>query len=121
MDLRTPMQLYRDQEHVGLITRYGYETPWATGIDEDFDPDRGERSDRVAQFLQWMARNEEDLPEDDRDYDEICSVEMARLGVTQADVDWCERGSWTIQTQDGIDHKVYSLDFIDERTIQWRW
>lgn len=121
MDLRTPMQLYRDREHVGVITRYGYETPWASGIFDDFEVDRGDRSARVAQFLQWMAMNEDDLPEDDGDYEEICGTEMTRLGVTQADVDWCERASWTIRTLDGIDHAVHSLDFIGERTIQWRW
>ncbi|MEU0539011.1 hypothetical protein ABZ319_04015 [Nocardia sp. NPDC005978] len=120
MDLRTPMQLSRDQELVALITRYGYETPWATGLVEDFDLERGERSERVARYLQWFW-NEDDLPEDDAAYAEVCSAELARHDVTQSDVDWCTGGDWTIQTRDGITHRVYSLDFIADRTVQWRW
>ncbi|MEV0251772.1 hypothetical protein AB0H76_34645 [Nocardia sp. NPDC050712] len=112
MDLRTPMHLYRNQDLVGSIVGYGYETPWATGSIEDVDADRAERSDRVAEFLRWA---DEDVDDDAFD------AEMARRGVTQADVDWCRRGDWVIRTRDGIDHRVYSLDFLTERTIQWRW
>lgn len=119
MDLRTPMQLYRDQEFVGLITGYGYETPWATGTVEDSDPSRGERSNRAAAYLMWLY-NEDDLPEDNDAYDEICNREMARHGVTPADVAWCG-GKWTIRTQDGVDHLGYSLDFLGDSRIQWRW
>ncbi|MGQ4601108.1 hypothetical protein [Nocardia sp. R6R-6] len=115
------MRLYRDEELVALVTRYGYETPWATGTVEYSDSDRGERSARAAQFLVWRAENEDDLPDDDDAYDELCSREMARCSVTQADVDWCESGDWTIRTQDGIDHAAFSLDFIGDHGIQWRW
>lgn len=120
MDLRTPMQLYRNQEYVGLITGYSYETPWATGTVEDSETERGKRSERAALFLQWMHCSD-DLPEDDDAYNKLCNQEMARHEVTQADVDWCAGGRWTIKTQDGLDHAVHSLDFLGDRYIQWRW
>ncbi|MFE3190036.1 hypothetical protein ACFXHA_13580 [Nocardia sp. NPDC059240] len=120
MDLGTPMQLYRDQQLVALITSYSYDQPWASGRVDDLDPDRGARSERAAAYLQWFNTHE-DLPEDDDAYDEVCAHEMARHGTTSADVDWCTGGTWTIRTRDGIDNRVYSLDFITDHRIQWRW
>ncbi|MCC3313633.1 hypothetical protein [Nocardia africana] len=120
MDLRTPMQLFRNQELVGLITAYSYETPWATGTLHDSDHARGARSDRATSYLQWQNETE-DLPEDDDSYDRLCTQQLARHDVTQADVDWCEYGTWTIKTQDGLDHKAYSLEFLGDGQLQWRW
>jgi hypothetical protein len=121
MDLRPPMRLYRDRRPVGLIIGYGYETPWATGIVEHSEAGRGERSDRVAEFLRWQVEHQSELPDDDDAYDAICGAAMARHGVTQDDVDWCECGEWVIRTRDGVDHPARSLDFLGDRYIQWRW
>lgn len=120
MDLRTPMRLYRNQVYVGLITEYGYETPWATGTVEYSDTERGIRSDRAARFLQWMNHSDE-LPEADDDYTELCDREMVRHEVAQADIDWCSGGRWTIETPDGLENAVHSLDFLGDSHIQWRW
>ncbi|MBL1074224.1 hypothetical protein JK358_07425 [Nocardia sp. 2] len=121
MDFRMPMQLYRGQEHVGLVTSYSSDQPWAMGRVEDFDTARGERSKRAALFNRWLNEHEDDPPEDDAVYYELLEQEMARRDVDQVDLDWCERGVWTIRTQDGINHPVYSLDFLGDRFIQWRW
>lgn len=115
-----PMRLYRDEELVGLISGYGYETPWASGIFEDCDAGRGERCERAAAFRMWQNSGA-DLLEDDDAYDEICEREMVRRGVAQADIEWCFRGSWVIRTQDGVDHPAYSFEFLGDRYVQWRW
>lgn len=81
---------------------------------------RGARSDRAASYLQWLNETE-DLPEDDDSYDRLCTQELARHDVTQADVDWCGYGTWTIKPQDGLDHQAYSLEFLGDGHLQWRW
>ncbi|WP_167475375.1 hypothetical protein [Nocardia arthritidis] len=121
MDLRMPMRLFRDRVFVGSITRYGFETPWATGLFEDSDPRRGERSDSAVEFLQWLAQHEDDLPDDDNAYNEFYDRELSRHRTTRADVDWCETGSWAIATRNGTDHEAYSFGFIGDRWVQWRW
>ncbi|WP_435593739.1 hypothetical protein [Nocardia sp. bgisy118] len=70
-------------------------TPWATGVVEDDDHDRAERSDRVVRFLRLMQRRGKDLPVDEQADEEFFHAEMARNGVTPADVDW-DTGSGSI-------------------------
>lgn len=71
-------------------------------------------------FLQWRDQYW-DLPDDNNAYDELFNEAMAHYGVTQADVDWCESGNWTIRTRNEVDHRAYSLDFIGNHCLQWHW
>jgi hypothetical protein len=121
MDLRTPMQLLRDGQLVGLITDYGYETPWATGVVEVSDPARGERCDRAVEFLQWLAQCGDELPDDNDSYEELYDRELARRDITRADIEWCQAGEWTILTRDGTSHPSLPLEFIGDCYVQWRW
>lgn len=121
MDLHTPMKLYRGLELIGLVTGYSYDQPWATGTVEDVDRSRAERSERAALYRRWLNENEDELPEDNATYSELCEREMTRRNVAQADVDWCEHGTWMITTQDGVHHHPHSLEFIGDHLIQWRW
>ncbi|MFE9580986.1 hypothetical protein ACFYO1_31750 [Nocardia sp. NPDC006044] len=141
VDWRSPFKLYRDQEPVGPIVSYWSERPWApdlvengghsgaenpdvqpwaTGVFDDDDHDRAERTDRLLRFLPMMQERGRSVPADEQDSEEF-TAEMARNGATQADLDWCTRGTWTIQTWDGKHHPMHSVCFIAPRTLRWQW
>lgn len=119
----TPMPLKHGGAEIGVITDYGYETPWATGRVVFAETALADRCARWAEYDSWLFRaaGADELPDDDAEYDATCLREAARRGLTPSDMDLFRSGTWTITTADGDIHDVHSLEFLGDAYVQWRW
>jgi hypothetical protein len=119
MTFQAPFQLLLDGEPFGTVVSYGYETPWATGRVETNDPAALAQGEAVYDFLRWVDALPDDLPDDEADacYEREC----AARGLTEATIDHWTSADWSLIDPSGRHHTAYSLSFIGDRFIQWRW
>jgi hypothetical protein len=121
MVFQDSMQLLRNEEFFGSVIEYFYETPWAAGRLIAQDKGQHDLCMRIYSFLDWVLSHgyETNLPSEESDKQYY--HEMAKRGLSEEDIDWCEDAEWTIVTSDGQEHPAYSLSFYVDGFIQWRW
>jgi hypothetical protein len=119
MALQAPFQLLRDGQPFGTVVSYGYETPWATGRVIPLDPAAFAQGEAVFDLLAWLDQLPDDLPGDEVDarYEREC----AARGLTEAEIDRLTSADWSLIDPTGRHHAAYSLSFIGDHFIQWRW
>src|SRR5262245_14826662 len=61
------MQLYRHGALLGALSRYGYETPWASAWLAAADPATIPRYAAIFMFLDWVETIPDDLPDSEAD------------------------------------------------------
>jgi hypothetical protein len=112
------MQLYRDGVLLGALTRYGYETPWASAWLVPLDTATFEGYAAIDAFLRWCDELPDDLTaaESDARYDQ----ELASRGLAPSLIDsfW---GGWQVRTQDGVFHEISLSAFEADGYLSWRW
>jgi hypothetical protein len=112
------MQLYRNGVPLGALTRYGYETPWASAWLIPLDPATVERYAAIDAFLRWCDELPDDLPA--AVSDERYEQEVAARGLIPALIDGF-LGGWQVRTPDGKLHEISISTFEADGYLSWRW
>lgn len=118
--MKTPMTLWLGTSVCGLISSYGYETPWASGRFEPTDADQHRRWVEACE----LETEIETWPEDDTPAAEEARWQAAliRRGITQADLDSRSRGPWQIEAPAGSKAQILSPPCFDRQGfVTWRW
>jgi hypothetical protein len=114
-----PFQLLRDGQPFGTVVSYGYETPWATGRVDADNPATLAQGEAVHAFLNWVEELPADLP--DAEAEALYERECTSRGLTEATIAHWTHTAWTLIDTAGNHHPAYSLTFIGDDFIQWRW
>jgi hypothetical protein len=115
MVFEAPMELRCDGVTFGTIARYDYEFPWAQGQLVAADPARAALHSRVADYERWISEADDDLSDDDLD------AELARRGLSEAELQDSDNAEWTIIVPGEGEQTPRSLTFLDDDWITWRW
>ncbi len=119
MPNKAPMELSLNDDFIGTIVTYQYATPWAEGMFEPANETQHARLIAACEFLIWVETSEDrgSVEADDKAY----FAELARRGVTEADVDTLTKGRWKIMLKDGQPYSISWPQFDKEGFITWRW
>ena len=112
------MQLEHHGALLGVLSRYGYETPWASAWLVAIDPTIIRHYTAICSFLAWVETIPDDLP--DKEADARYTQELARRGLDAAQVgDF--RSGWSVRTSDGEVLAISLYGFEDDGYLTWRW
>jgi hypothetical protein len=112
------MQLFHQGKRLGALSRYGYETPWASAWLVLADPALLSRYATIAAFFAWSEALPDDLP--DAEADARYNQELTARGLTEEDLDSWWR-DWQVQGTDGVLHEVSLYQFETDGYVVWRW
>src|SRR5262245_57048720 len=117
--LNTDMtQLYHHDALLGVLSRYSYETPWASAWLMATEPITIQHYAAICSFLDWVETIPDDLP--DVEADARYSQELATRGLDAAPVDEFRSG-WSVRTGDGQMSAISLYRFEDDGYLTWRW
>ncbi len=112
------MQLYHHGALLGVLSRYGYETPWASAWLVASDPTTLPHYAAIGAFLDWVATIPDDWP--DAQADAHYAQELATRGLDAAQVADFWSG-WSVRTVDGEVWAISLYHFADDGYLTWRW
>ncbi|HEY9877983.1 MAG TPA: hypothetical protein V6D29_05980 [Leptolyngbyaceae cyanobacterium] len=116
--MKPPFKLLLDEEEIGSLVTYGYETPWATGQLEPVQQERQQWLINICEYLDWISAIAAASEEEE---DSQCNAELSRRGLTDQAVDEYYRGDWIIQLDDGTRYPVSPPRFYADGFVEWRW
>lgn len=117
MAFEPPLTLLLNQIQIGVITSYGYETPWACGLVQLREQGIQHRFIQVCEYLDDLERVVDKPLEDDLSIEE----ELTRRKITNDDVELYFDGEWAIATQTGEVYPITPPQFDAQGFLTWRW
>jgi hypothetical protein len=112
------IQLYHRDVPLGMLSRYSYETPWASAWLVASDPAAIRRYAAICSFLAWVETIPDDLP--DVEADARYMSELATRGLDAAPVEEFRSG-WSVRIGAGIMEAISLYRFEDDGYLIWRW
>lgn len=106
-----PWTLWRDQQPIGQVIDYGYETPWASGRLAAAD---AEAHRRLIQINELQAEIETWPDEDEARW----QAALGHRGLADADFAACR---WQLVSADGPSREIFDPRFDAEGFVTWRW
>jgi hypothetical protein len=112
------MQLEHHGALLGVLSRYSYETPWASAWLVAADPTIIRHYAAIFSFLNWVESIPDDLP--DSEADAHYAQELATRGLNAAQVEDFSSG-WSVRIEDGEIKAISLYRFEDDGYLTWRW
>ncbi|MFL5804313.1 MAG: hypothetical protein ACJ8CR_21530 [Roseiflexaceae bacterium] len=112
------MQLEHHGALLGSLSRYGYETPWASAWLMADAPTTILHYAAICSFLAWVETIPDNLS--DTQADARYAQELAALGLDAAQVEDFRSG-WSVRTPDGEIRAISLYRFEDDGYLTWRW
>jgi hypothetical protein len=112
------MQLEHHGAMLGVLSRYSYETPWASAWLVATDPTIIRHYAAIFPFLDWVETIPDDLP--DAEADARYAEELARRGLDDAQVENVRSG-WSVRTPEAEPRAISLYSFEDDGYLTWRW
>lgn len=103
---------------LGILTRYGYETPWASAWLIADAPAMIARYAAIDAFFRWNEQLPDDLPLDEADARYERELALRGLDEDMIDDFWSD---WQVHLQDGQIHDIALATFEADGYLTWRW
>lgn len=112
------MELYHDGVRLGALTRYFYETPWASAWLVADDPATVAHYAAICAFHTWFEQLPDDLP--DAEADARYEQELATRGLDEPMLEAYWR-PWVVVMPNG-ERREISLPYVEpDGYCTWRW
>jgi len=116
--MRTPEKLLFKGKIAASLSKFSYETPWASAYAEFIDDSLGVKLSNCTTFLMYDLDLEEmDLP--DKEEEVLWEKKLTELGLTHKDLELDKDEFWSVICDDGTIDDVRAIRYTNG-VLEWR-
>lgn len=116
--MRVPEKLLFEGKVVANLSRFSYETPWASANPDFLDTSIAAKLRNLAEFRAYDIELEE-MGLSDEEEEMLWENKLSELGLSHSDLKLDKDGPWSVVCNDGEVDDVHSISFSNG-VLQWR-